>query len=150
MLEDWKKLCRLAKEKQQQAAAHQQEQQELLQQQQQTNENVAHVLGSEKSPAGIMRAKLNDASGLATTGGGTFSVASTMNDTSCLAMPGGGSLSIALESTMTTGMSGDTTSMADTSMEEYWEIGFASKAANKKLFLQLFKPTSGVLSKNKE
>jgi hypothetical protein len=38
----------------------------------------------------------------------------------------------------------------DTSTEEYWEITFDSKADDKKLFLRLFEPTSGVLSKKKE
>jgi hypothetical protein len=66
----------------------------------------------------------------------------------------GGTLSTASETTTATGAptgaTVDTVSTAVTSTLEYWEISFESKADDKKLFLRMFEPTSGVLSKKKE
>jgi hypothetical protein len=102
---------------------------------------------------------MNVGSGLAMTGGGTICTWPILTEASCLATAGGGTQATAVESTMTTGstamgVNGDTAPsslMAVTSTEECWEIGFATTADDKNLFLWLFEPTSsGVLSKKKE
>jgi hypothetical protein len=230
MLEDRKKRCRLAKEKNRQSATRREQQQELIRQQQQqrqrqqqqqqqgTNVNDAQMFVSENSPGEIMRDPANVAADLSTTGGSTLCTMSQRTQGSHLVRGSGGRQTTnanlatgaatgpavvavgatshlvgadtgvtsnfvretgatshldsatgatshlvgvgdgtpatvgteATEATEATGATGAATTQADTSTEEYWEIKFESKADDKKLFLRLFEPTSGVLSKKKE